>query len=184
MGGSLIRPRPPVWLRVLRDEMLKSKKDKLEGKSAWSRAAATSRNTPSRSCLISARSRSACPTPTAPSTMRRHRPRQARVCHGSEEQPPRPHQGVRRQIQEGHLQRHDKSSTTTGCGHQGDCAFPSATQNEINAKDAANLIKNGVKVVSEGANMPSTSKPPKRSSTPNPLRTGQGRNAAALPPLT
>ena len=37
-----------------------------------------------------------------------------------------------------------------------DCAFPSATQNEINAKDAANLLKNGVKVVSEGANMPST----------------------------
>jgi glutamate dehydrogenase (NADP+) len=39
---------------------------------------------------------------------------------------------------------------------KGDCAFPSATQNEINAKDAANLIKNGVKVVSEGANMPCT----------------------------
>jgi glutamate dehydrogenase (NADP+) len=37
-----------------------------------------------------------------------------------------------------------------------DCAFPSATQNEINAKDAANLLKNGVYVVSEGANMPST----------------------------
>jgi glutamate dehydrogenase (NADP+) len=37
-----------------------------------------------------------------------------------------------------------------------DCAFPSATQNEINAKDASNLIKNGVTVVSEGANMPST----------------------------
>jgi len=37
-----------------------------------------------------------------------------------------------------------------------DCAFPSATQNEINAKDASNLIKNGVKVVAEGANMPST----------------------------
>jgi glutamate dehydrogenase (NADP+) len=37
-----------------------------------------------------------------------------------------------------------------------DCVFPSATQNEINAKDAANLIKNGVKVVCEGANMPST----------------------------
>ena len=36
----------------------------------------------------------------------------------------------------------------------GDCAFPSATQNEINAKDAANLLNNGVKVVSEGANMP------------------------------
>jgi glutamate dehydrogenase (NADP+) len=37
-----------------------------------------------------------------------------------------------------------------------ECAFPSATQNEINAKDAANLIKNGVYVVSEGANMPTT----------------------------
>src|ERR1039458_1534609 len=37
-----------------------------------------------------------------------------------------------------------------------DCAFPSATQNEINAKDATNLINNGVKVVAEGANMPST----------------------------
>ncbi len=35
-----------------------------------------------------------------------------------------------------------------------DCAFPSATQNEINAKDASNLVANGVKLVSEGANMP------------------------------
>jgi len=37
-----------------------------------------------------------------------------------------------------------------------DCAFPSATQNEITARDAANLIKNGIKLVAEGANMPST----------------------------
>jgi glutamate dehydrogenase (NADP+) len=35
-----------------------------------------------------------------------------------------------------------------------DCAFPSATENEINAKDAANMIAGGVFVVSEGANMP------------------------------
>lgn len=40
--------------------------------------------------------------------------------------------------------------------HKADCAFPSATQNEINAKDAQTLIKNGVYVVSEGANMPTT----------------------------
>jgi len=40
--------------------------------------------------------------------------------------------------------------------HKADCAFPSATQNEINAKDAQNLINNGVYVVSEGANMPTT----------------------------
>ncbi len=37
-----------------------------------------------------------------------------------------------------------------------DCAFPSATQNEINAKDAATLLMNGCKLVAEGANMPST----------------------------
>jgi len=36
-----------------------------------------------------------------------------------------------------------------------DCAFPCATQNEINTKDAANLLANGVFVVAEGANMPS-----------------------------
>jgi glutamate dehydrogenase (NADP+) len=40
--------------------------------------------------------------------------------------------------------------------HKAECAFPSATQNEINGKDAANLLRNGVYVVSEGANMPTT----------------------------
>jgi glutamate dehydrogenase (NADP+) len=40
--------------------------------------------------------------------------------------------------------------------HKADCAFPSATQNEINAKDAQNLLKNGAYVVAEGANMPTT----------------------------
>lgn len=40
--------------------------------------------------------------------------------------------------------------------HKADCAFPSATQNEINGKDAQNLLNNGVFVVSEGANMPTT----------------------------
>jgi glutamate dehydrogenase (NADP+) len=37
-----------------------------------------------------------------------------------------------------------------------DCAFPSATQNEINARDAANMVKNGIMSVAEGANMPAT----------------------------
>ncbi len=35
-----------------------------------------------------------------------------------------------------------------------DCAFPSATENEISGKDAANLVNNGVTLVAEGANMP------------------------------
>ena len=37
-----------------------------------------------------------------------------------------------------------------------DYAFPAATQNEINKEDAGHLAKNGVKLVAEGANMPST----------------------------
>jgi glutamate dehydrogenase (NADP+) len=37
-----------------------------------------------------------------------------------------------------------------------DCAFPSATQNEISGEDAKTLLKNGCSLVAEGANMPST----------------------------
>ncbi|MEO1050878.1 MAG: NADP-specific glutamate dehydrogenase [Bacteroidota bacterium] len=40
--------------------------------------------------------------------------------------------------------------------HKADCAFPCATQNEINEKDANNLVANGIKLVAEGANMPCT----------------------------
>ncbi|MFP4522840.1 MAG: NADP-specific glutamate dehydrogenase [Fibrobacterota bacterium] len=37
-----------------------------------------------------------------------------------------------------------------------DCAFPSATQNELDKKDAGALLSNGCFVVAEGANMPTT----------------------------
>ena len=37
-----------------------------------------------------------------------------------------------------------------------DCAFPSATQNEIDGDDAKQLLEGGCQVISEGANMPST----------------------------
>jgi len=40
--------------------------------------------------------------------------------------------------------------------YKADCAFPSATENEINEKDAQNLLDKGVYVISEGANMPTT----------------------------
>ena len=39
-------------------------------------------------------------------------------------------------------------------GVEADCASPCATQNEVNAEDAATLLKNGVMAVAEGANMP------------------------------
>jgi glutamate dehydrogenase (NADP+) len=40
--------------------------------------------------------------------------------------------------------------------HKAQCAFPSATQNEINGFDAARLLRGGVYAVAEGANMPTT----------------------------
>jgi glutamate dehydrogenase (NADP+) len=40
--------------------------------------------------------------------------------------------------------------------HRGQCAFPCATQNEINEQDAYHLINNNVKLVCEGASMPCT----------------------------
>ena len=48
--------------------------------------------------------------------------------------------------------REDKRPWDIKC----DCAFPSATQNEISGDDAKTLLKNGCYVVAEGANMPST----------------------------
>ena len=40
--------------------------------------------------------------------------------------------------------------------HRADCAVPAATQNEINGKDALHLVAGGVRLVCEGANMPSS----------------------------
>jgi len=40
--------------------------------------------------------------------------------------------------------------------HKADCAMPCATQNEINEQDAKNIVQGGVRLVCEGANMPST----------------------------
>jgi glutamate dehydrogenase (NADP+) len=39
---------------------------------------------------------------------------------------------------------------------KGDCAFPCATQNEVTALDAQNLVNNKIKLLAEGANMPTT----------------------------
>lgn len=38
--------------------------------------------------------------------------------------------------------------------HKADCAFPCAAENEINLKDAEKLVKNGIRLVCEGADMP------------------------------
>ena len=107
-----------------------------------------------------------------------HRPREARLRDGAEERAPRPHQGVRGQVQgrDLHAARPDGADHNPLWDHKADCAFPSATQNEINGKDAANLLRNGVYVVAEGANMPTDAR--RRDAVrrrADPLRPGQGR---------
>jgi len=46
-----------------------------------------------------------------------------------------------------------RSETRVVWNHPAQCAFPSATQNEIGAKDAETLLRNGVYAVAEGSNM-------------------------------
>jgi glutamate dehydrogenase (NADP+) len=41
--------------------------------------------------------------------------------------------------------------------HAADCAFPCAAENEINARDATNLVNQGVQLVCEGSDLPSAS---------------------------
>ena len=48
-----------------------------------------------------------------------------------------------------YINREDLASLTE------ECAFPCAAENEINSKDAENLVKNGIRFVCEGADMPS-----------------------------
>ena len=56
--------------------------------------------------------------------------------------------------------RVEGATYTEGCrgiwGVKCDIALPCATQNELNGEEAALLVANGVQVVAEGANMPST----------------------------
>ena len=50
--------------------------------------------------------------------------------------------------------KYHKGKTPWGC--EGELAFPCATQNEIDAGDAKAMMKNGVRAICEGANMPTT----------------------------
>ena len=72
-----------------------------------------------------------------------------------------------------------KYATKFGCeykdgvrpwGVKCDIALPSATQNEVTAEDAKTLVKNGVKCVAEGANMPTVPNTPAAISMRRPSR--------------
>ncbi len=108
-----------------------------------------------------------------------HHRREAGLPHGAEERPPRPHQGVRRQASRASSTPPiDPTPTTIRCGTtRRDCAFPCATQNEINEQGRRRTCSGtACYVVSEGANMPTTLDGvevfPRRR---HPLRARQGR---------
>lgn len=69
-----------------------------------------------------------------------------------------------KEVERGRISEYAKrvqgSTYTAGCrgiwSIKCDIALPCATQNELNGEEAEILIKNGVKAVAEGANMPST----------------------------
>jgi glutamate dehydrogenase (NADP+) len=150
-GGSLIRPEATGYGNVyFAQEMLKTPAKTSRARSARCPAPATSPSTPSRSSTSSAPRSSPSPTPTAPSSTRpASMPRSSRSSWSSRRQA-RPHQGLRRQVQGAQYLDGQRP-----WGVKCDCAFPSATQNEVTGEEAKTLIKNGCKLVSEGANMPS-----------------------------
>ena len=156
-GGSLIRPEATGYGAVyFAAEMLATRGETLEGQDRASSAArATWPSTPSRRSTSSAARRSPSPTPAATSTtktasteklafvMELKNVRRGRIKEYADKFPSAVFTA-----------RDDSKDFNPLWDHKADCAFPCATQNEINAKDAQNLVKNGVYVVTEGANMP------------------------------
>jgi len=58
-----------------------------------------------------------------------------------------------------YIKKYKKAKYTEGgtpWKYKADCAFPCATQNELEKKDAETLVKNGITLIGEGANMPCT----------------------------
>jgi glutamate dehydrogenase (NADP+) len=117
-GGSLIRPEATGYGCVyFAEEMLKTKKRQTEGKVCLvSGSGNVSQYTIEKLLDLGAK----------PVTVRfrrrhlrrrRHRPREAGLRHGPEEQPSRPHQGLHRRIQEApSTTPPTRNSTTTGSG--------------------------------------------------------------------
>jgi glutamate dehydrogenase (NADP+) len=97
-------------------------------------------------------------------------PGEARRADGHQEQPVRPRFRLRREV------RPQVRAGKRPWGVPVDIALPCATQNEVDGNDARELVKNGVKCVAEGANMPS--RPRCRACLPrcqDPVWPGQGR---------
>ena len=180
-GGSLIRPEATGYGAVyFAAEMLTTRKEDTEGEDAASSpGAATSPSTPSkRSIHFGGKAvtlsdsygyiydEEGIDAKKLQYVMDLKNVRRGRIA------------GVRRRSS----RRRSSSRSTTSSGHnplwnhKAECAFPSATQNEINGKDAENLLKNGVLRASPKAR---TCRPRSTASrqfldAQDPLRPGQG----------
>ena len=158
-GGSLIRPEATGYGAVyFAEEMLNTRDDSLEGKTCLvSGSGNVAQYTVEKILDLGGKADHAAPTPRGvihdPEGIDREKLafvlELKNVKRGRIDEYAKQVQG--RQVH----RRTTRRPTTTRCGTSRPTrAFPSAIQNEINAKDAANLLKNGVYVVSEGANMP------------------------------
>ena len=100
-GGSLIRPEATGYGAVyFAAEMLKTRGEiARRARPAWCPARGNVAQYTVEKLIQLGGQASRCPTRTATSTTRRHRRREAGVRHGAQERPPRPHQGIRREVQ-------------------------------------------------------------------------------------
>ena len=158
-GGSLIRPEATGYGCVyFAQEMLKSRKDSLQGKTCLvSGSGNVSQYTIEKLLDLGAK-----PVTTSDSNGMVHDPdgidreKLAYILELKNVKRGRIQQYVEKFKNAKYVAVDPKLDQNPLWHIKADCAFPSATQNEINAKDAKRLIENGCKVVAEGANMPST----------------------------
>ena len=101
-GGSLIRPEATGYGCVyFAAEMLKTRKETLEGKTCLvSGSGNVAQYTVEKLLELGAQAGHALRLRRLHLRRGRHRPREAGLRHGAEERAPRPHPGVRRQVQE------------------------------------------------------------------------------------
>jgi glutamate dehydrogenase (NADP+) len=132
-------PRRPATAGLLRRGNARHPQRVLRGQDGSSSPArATSPSTPAEKVLeLGGKVITLLRLQPASSSRGRHRPRQARLRHESQERPPRPHQGVHREVHQatytGDRSRLDHNPLwDVKC----DVALPCATQNEINGEDA------------------------------------------------
>ncbi len=147
-GGAEVRTEATGYGAVFfAQEMLAVHNDSLTGKRVASRARATSRSTRSRRPPSSARPPSRPPTRPATSSTT---PASTSTCSVSSRRSSAPASSSTPTVVRARASSEGGSVWEVPV----DIAVPSATQNEVSLADAEALIANGVRAVSEGANMP------------------------------